>query len=386
MSLINKMLQDLDARGSAHRPALRDDIKPVLVNDGALTRRKVVIGSALALGIVAVGLAFWLRKPVPGAAPVAVLVPAQGNSPAALPGSVPAVGVSVVPLTPAAAPAMMPVPVPVAVPAPVVAAAPALPSYRPVGPGDPTAPPLAGRPLSQSGPASPGQGETARIARQRRDGAVTTGDDVAITRSAAAPPFAGNGRQMTPAQQADSQYRRALGAIEEGRIPTAFEHLEESLKLNPRNEAARQSLVGLLIESGRKDEAVRQLEQGLSLDAGQMALAMLLARIQIERGGSGVATLQRSLPAADNNGDYRAFLAGALQRDGRHREAVDQYNAALRTAPDNAVWLMGMGISLQADRRNADALAAFRAASVSGSLTAPLQSFVDGKIESLSPR
>lgn len=191
---------------------------------------------------------------------------------------------------------------------------------------------------------------------------------------------------MTSAQQADREYRRALGAIEEGRIPAAFEHLEASLKLNLRNEAARQSLVGLLIESGRKDEAVRQLEQGLALDAGQPALAMLLARIQIERGGSGVATLQRSLPAADNNGDYRAFLAGALQRDGRHREAVDQYSAALRTAPDNAIWLMGMGISLHADRRNADALAAFRGASVSGSLTAPLQSFVDKKIESLSPR
>ena len=130
---------------------------------------------------------------------------------------------------------------------------------------------------------------------------------------------------------------------------------------------------------------MRELEQGLATDPAQPSLAMLLARMQIERGTSGVATLLRTLPSANGNADYHAFLAGALQREQRHKEAVVQYVAALRGAPDNGVWLMGLGISLQAEKRNGEALDAFQRAKASGVLTAPLMSFVERKIQQLTP-
>ena len=46
---------------------------------------------------------------------------------------------------------------------------------------------------------------------------------------------------------------------------------------------------------------------------------------------------------------------------------------------------MGMGISLQADKRNAEAMEAFQRARASGTLSAPLQQFVDRKIQQLTP-
>jgi MSHA biogenesis protein MshN len=107
---------------------------------------------------------------------------------------------------------------------------------------------------------------------------------------------------------------------------------------------------------------------------------MLLARLQIERGGGGIETLARSLPYAGGNGEYQAFLAGALQRQGRHTEAVEQYQTALRGAPGNGVWWMGLGISLQANQRDADAQAAFRRAQAAGSL----QAFVERKLQQLA--
>ena len=159
--------------------------------------------------------------------------------------------------------------------------------------------------------------------------------------------------------------------------------LEQALKLDPGHDAARQTLVGLLIEAKRGDEAVRHLQAGLALDARQPALAMLLARLQIERGGSGIETLTRTLPYAGNNADYHAFLAGALQREQRHREAAEQYQTALRTAPNNAVWWMGLGIALQGDKRNAEALEAFQRARASGTLSAELQAFVERRLQQL---
>ncbi|RZA32905.1 MAG: hypothetical protein EOP92_23590, partial [Lysobacteraceae bacterium] len=64
--------------------------------------------------------------------------------------------------------------------------------------------------------------------------------------------------------------------------------LQAALRVNPRHEASRQTLVSLLIEAKRPDEAMAQLQAALALDARQPALAMLLARLQIERGGPGI--------------------------------------------------------------------------------------------------
>jgi MSHA biogenesis protein MshN len=192
------------------------------------------------------------------------------------------------------------------------------------------------------------------------------------------------GVQEATSQRAEGEYRRALIALQDGRMTETVAALEQALKLDPGHEAARQTLVGLLIEAKRSEEAIRHLQAGLALDARQPALAMLLARLQIERGGSGIDTLTRTLPYAGNNADYHAFLAGALQREQRHREAAEQYQAALRGAPANGVWWMGLGMSLQAEKRNAEALEAFQRARASGSLSAELLAFVERRLQQLS--
>jgi MSHA biogenesis protein MshN len=191
------------------------------------------------------------------------------------------------------------------------------------------------------------------------------------------------GRQESGSQRAEGEYRRALASLQDGRMTDTIAALEQVLALDPGHEAARQTLVGLLIEAKRSDDAIRQLQAGLALDARQPALAMLLARLQIERGGSGIETLMRTLPYAGTNPDYHAFLAGAQEREQRHREAAEQYQAALRLAPGNGVWWMGLGMSLQADKRNAEALEAFQRARASGMLSAELQAFVERRLQQL---
>jgi MSHA biogenesis protein MshN len=195
------------------------------------------------------------------------------------------------------------------------------------------------------------------------------------------------GVQESSPQRAEGEYRHALNALQDGRMTETIAALEQTLKLDPSHDAARQTLVGLLIEAKRPDDAMRHLQAGLALDARQPSLAMLLARLQIERGGSGIDTLTRTLPyagnGAGNGADYHAFLAGALQREQRHREAAEQYQAALRAAPGNGVWWMGLGMSLQAEKRNSEALEAFQRARASGALSAELAAFVERRLQQL---
>lgn len=203
-------------------------------------------------------------------------------------------------------------------------------------------------------------------------GGTTTGNAAAVE---------GN---LSPQQKAENEYRRALMKLQDARVSEALAGLERALELYPRHEAARQTLVSLLIESGRNSEAIHHLALATSLDPGQASMAMLLARLQLENGGNALETLQRSLPYAESNAEYRAMMAGVLQRANRHKEAIEHYQAAVQLQPANAVWWMGLGISLQADKRNADAKAAFQRAAESGRLTPDLQSFVERRLQQLN--
>ena len=336
MSLINKMLQDLDARGSAPGAAAQPNLKSVS-HDRNLP--VVAIGGAAALALVlAAGAGYWWTKR---------------------------------PATPAATPVKMVQQMP---PEVVDDEPPPTPIIQ-VGP----------RPEQEPAP----QSAIPRIEQPKRTvRVVAAAPKPGVETSRAVPPRvqppAETGRQMTPRQSAESEYNRALASLQDGRVGEAIAGLEQAISIEPRHEAARQTLVGLLVETGRKGPAMRVLQNGLTLDPRQPAMAMLLARLQIEGGTSGIDTLMRTLPYAQGNGEYHAFLAGALARDDRHREAAEQYQAALRNAPGNGIWWMGLGISLQAEKRTAEAVAAYERASQSSNLTPQLRTFVDRKLELLS--
>lgn len=353
MSLINTMLKDLDARagqpGAAPLPA---DVRPVTAPErrGPVLRAALVGGALLAVGAGVVGWKTMQMAPTPAPMPApAVLAVAPVAARTAVVVDLPAAApVQVVDVAPAApVPAPMPAPEPEPEPAPAPPARPVAPVSKP--------------PVVKPAPRTVSVAKTAS--------------------AAPAPPAAG--RTATPSQRAENAYRRALGVLEDGRVTEAIATLQAGLQIDPRHEAARQTLVGLLIEAGRPDDAMRQLQAALAIDARQPALAMLLARLQLERGGPAIETLTRTLPYAAGNGEYHAFLAGVLQREGRAHEAAEHYQAALRRSPGNGVWWMGLGIALQADKRDAEALAAFTRAQASGSLSPELQGFVERRLGQL---
>ena len=341
MSLINKMLRDLDARGGAAGAPPQATIKPV-VREARRPARWLMAGGALLLAsLVAGGYVGWraLRRP-----PVVVL---------AAPVAQPVKSVLLAPLPPP----MMPV-------EPAAAAVePAAPAPAPVRREAPSS----SSSLSSLPPPPPRMQKRAE-------------KPLAVGVNKPAPAAAPSTQLMSAAQRAESEYRRALATLAEGRTTEAIAGLERVLHIDSHHEAARQTLVGLLIENKQPDDAMRQLQPALAADPHQPAMAVLLARLQIERGGSGIDVLLRTLPFAAGNADYLAFFAGALQRQQRHREAAEQYLAALRTNPQNGVWLMGLGISLQAEKRTSEARDAFRKAKASASLTPELQAFVERRL------
>jgi MSHA biogenesis protein MshN len=371
MSLINKMLQDLDKRGGAGDGAVRpQELKAVPVSERD-RRPMMLAGAGVAAAVLAAGgwygWQYWQSHRAPPA-PVPNVVlnqlpPGAASAPPPAPvvetakpeASAPAAEPPAEPVTKAAQPA--PFDGRPAKSVPARATATAAPSAA-VDAADAAAASKPRRPVADS-----------EAHRPERKPAQTEG----VSR-----------REITPKLESDGAYRRALVALQEGRLSVAMADLERALEIDPRNEAARQTYVSLLLENKRTDEAIRQLRLSLGIDPRQPGLAMVLARLQLERGGPALETLMATLPYAGNNADYLAFLAGVLQREQRHTEAARYYREALQLAPGNGVWWMGLAISLQADQHLPEAREAYTRARAANGLTPELQAFIDRRIEQLS--
>ncbi|WP_229257023.1 tetratricopeptide repeat protein [Duganella lactea] len=364
MSLINKMLQDLDARGGAGEDAVhQQDVKAV--PPAERDRRPLLIGG-VAVGVLVLaaggwyGWQYWKSHRVPpGPVPNIMQSRAPGaRPPAAAPPAAAATVANAV--TQAASVAPMPS-APPAAPAPVVVT-----EHAPTTTVSPA-------PATERVPVA-ARAEVADTSRARKPASAThaaPGEGVVM-------------RDLTPKQMSENSYRRALAALQEGRINAALADLDKAVDIDPHNDAARQTYISLLLEGRRTDDAMRQLSTALSVDARQPGLAMVLARLQLEKGGPALETLQKTLPYAGNNADYLGFLAGVLQREQRHAEAAEQYRAALALVPDKAVWWMGLGISLQAEQHLPEAREAYRHARTGAGLTPELKSFIDRKLDQLS--
>lgn len=189
-------------------------------------------------------------------------------------------------------------------------------------------------------------------------------------------------RKPTPRQRAEAEYARGAAALHQGQAAEARGAFEAALQIDPAYHGARQALVGTLLEARQSSEAMRVLQEGLQLAPAQQGFAMTLARLQLDNGELDTAaqTLARSLDYPDVSPDYIAFYASLLQRQQKHAEAVTQFQRALGRRRNAGVWLLGLGVSLEALGRGPEAQEAYRLAKSSGNLSADLQAFADQKL------
>lgn len=378
MSLINKMLQDLDKRGGAGDGVVHPQELKAVPPPERDRRPLLLAGAGVAAAVLAAGgwygWQYWQGHRAPPAPAPRVVI--DQLPPGARRASPPA---------PAA---LETAPKPVAAPQTAETSATPMPTPAPerAGPVSASAPParLPGKSLPVA--AESAQPSASKPARSMPDEPVAARPRRAAPDADAhrAPPEGVSRREQTPKLESDGAYRRALVALQEGRLSVALADLERALDIDPRNEAARQTYVSLLLENQRTDDAIRQLRLSLGIDPRQPGLAMVLARLQLERGGPALDTLMKTLPYASDKADYLAFLAGVLQREQRHAEAARYYRDALQLAPNNGVWWMGLAISLQADQHLPEAREAFQRARQANGLTPELQAFIERRLEQLS--
>ena len=413
MSLINQMLQDLDARRAAHGVGTRlpNDVRPLPKAPSSSWPLGIALGVALLL-VLGVGFVmrddvadYFTRKTAVDTAAPPVVVPPVVASP---------VPESVEP-KPATAGVGTDTPESPEPPADVDSSklvagldvSLRMADFMDVPAEAPSAPPAAAEPSTSPAP-------TEKPARRDKTAAVPTAvapglrqaPDASTARPVQVPvaavedrsdakrsPLHGKGGESAPViertpasgsprEQAESEYRKAIAAVNQGRVSEATESLRAALRLDAFQVAARQLLVTLLQEAKNQDEAIQVLREGLGGQPAQIGWAMSLARLQVDRGELDGAwhTLEHSLPAAGNSPDYLGFSANVLQRLGRHDDAAGQYRKAAQLAPADGRWWLGLGWCLDAQGNAAESREAFQRARQAGNLSPELLALIDQKL------
>jgi MSHA biogenesis protein MshN len=188
-----------------------------------------------------------------------------------------------------------------------------------------------------------------------------------------------------PRQRAETEFQRAMVQVNQGRVAEGMDGLRASLVADPTYEVPRQTFVALMLEAKRTNEAATALQEGLAINPANTGFAVLLARISVERGDldGALALLRRHETAAQDNAEYHGFVAALYQRRNRHSEAIEHYLAALRLTSSVGAWWVGLGISQEASGRQKEAADSFRRGKATGSLSEQLAVYVERRLKEL---
>lgn len=383
MSVINQMLQDLETR---HGALGTQNVDHVPLRPAGVIDKRHVSKSATLVGTVAAALlavaAWWMvrdkRASVPPAEPPIAAMQRPANAPAIKPGPLtalqtpPHVTAPLVPVIPTVPP-----------PAAIVAEADAKhrAAVRPLEPSKPPRAELAALPDATEAPVAALAADTpvppaasSALSKAPRANAPIPGMEAQV------PDF----KQRNPQQRIDERYRDALRKLNDGRFAAARGDLAEVLQIEPKHSGARLALVGIELEEKRAAQAEKLLRDGIQLQPNENSFSMALARLEVERGDvdAALATLGQARTSAGDEADYHGFYAALLQRAGRHAEAIEHYQLALRQR-EAANWFVGMGISLEAAKRTGDAEQIYRRAQQSAGLTPELHDFASQRLQQL---
>lgn len=182
--------------------------------------------------------------------------------------------------------------------------------------------------------------------------------------------------------RAELEFRRAATLLNSGRVADAEDALIAALGADPGHQAARQTLIALYLEQRRIDDALRHLQEGLAANPNYAPFAVALARIHVDRRNfdEALQVLEQARVTGQGNADFYAMRGAVLQRLARQAEAADAYRMALNSGPQTGTSWIGLGISLEALGRRPEAAEAFRRGIATGGLTAEVKAYAEQRV------
>jgi MSHA biogenesis protein MshN len=383
MSIINRMLQELDRRHAGASPQGQPPHREVRVVAAVRSGHEWFWRSIAALMLIAAAWTLWVVYQLqPRSVATELAHRAAENTRRR------------VPIAPAPLAEPAPVAVPVAAASPATEVPVAAETVAPVAPAPKPAPEKLVAPietlrlaLTIDTPLAPRARQSAKPASAKSGVATVEALPAKAVRATVAAPARVEKRDRAgvPGERAEAEYRRAASLLNAGRVADAEEALLAALAANHAHQAARQTLIALYIEQRRIEDARRHLQEGLAANPSFTPFAVALARIHVDRRdyAAALGVLDLAKASGEGNADLHALRGAVLQRLSRHAEAADAYRQVLAIGVQSGASWVGLGISLEALNRRPEAAEAFRRGIATGTLAGELLAYAEQRAQQL---
>lgn len=191
--------------------------------------------------------------------------------------------------------------------------------------------------------------------------------------------------KLTPKQLAQKRFTLANEAERDGKLKDAISYYEQTLGFDPSMHEARKQLAALHYGQGQLAKASEVLLQGMLLFPQQLDFALLLARVQQASGQADLAlvtlaNIPDTHPLARQKWMAQSDLA---QKLGQFSLSEQAYRQLLQQEPQQAKWWMGLAYALDSQQQFPQARQAYRTALGHRGLSAQASAFIEQRLTQL---
>lgn len=190
--------------------------------------------------------------------------------------------------------------------------------------------------------------------------------------------------------QTRSLKQRIAESLSNDDLPLAKTLLLELLEKEPENLNARKRLASLFFAQGYYEQSQHLLNQGINQQPQQADLRLMLARLHMAQKSPTKAMevlegLQPNPQQPDEHViEYLAYRAALAQQLSKSRVAQSDYATLTDIDPIIAKWWLGLGIAQDQLGESTLALRAYRKANILNQLDEPVSAFVQQRIQILA--
>jgi MSHA biogenesis protein MshN len=180
--------------------------------------------------------------------------------------------------------------------------------------------------------------------------------------------------------------QRIAESLNNDNLDLAQSLLRELLETQPVNIKARKKLASLLFAQGNYTQSRQLLVRGIELHTTQSGLRLMLARLYMVQKEPSLAMniLSEFEPSRDNQTEYLAYRAALAQQLKQTKLAKTDYQNLTRIDSDNAKWWLGLAIAEDQLGEMNMAIKSYNKANSLGQLQGSVNEFIQQRIKVLA--
>uniref|UniRef100_Q0HZI4 Tetratricopeptide TPR_2 repeat protein n=1 Tax=Shewanella sp. (strain MR-7) TaxID=60481 RepID=Q0HZI4_SHESR len=191
--------------------------------------------------------------------------------------------------------------------------------------------------------------------------------------------------KLSPSQLAQKQLVLAADAEKQGQLVKAMDYYAKALKLDPSLHESRKQLAALHYGQGELAQAAEVLAQGRLLYPQEFEFALLLARVQHAMGETDSALASLAQIPDSHSLARQKWLAQTdlAQKQGQYPLVEQAYRKLLQQEPQQGKWWMGLAYALDSQQQFGPASQAYRTALSYSGLSTQATAFIEQRLQQL---